>query len=196
MRLNVLLRSNTFIASTLTFLTIIICFIWSKSNGNVTVAVPFISQTGAFSPEYYFFAIGLTISGVLFIFNTIIVYISLYNLIHYEYETLFKTQKETSTKHLLNTISLITGILSAIGVCGLSILSIENYKIAHQVFSWIYIGGACISIVFLAAATWNMGGHKWLFFPFKTTTDLIVTTVRIIALLALFGGAIACILFF
>ncbi|GAB1608179.1 DNA damage-regulated autophagy modulator protein 2-like, partial [Argonauta hians] len=113
-----------------TFLTFITTYLISVSNGHVTPYLPYISDTGAKSPESCIFGQFLTVSTVIAFFTLYIRFKLIQSLVSVDGVRI----------HFVNKISFGFGLLAAIGMSIVGNFQESNVLVVHVIGAFMVFG--------------------------------------------------------
>ncbi|XP_036369164.1 DNA damage-regulated autophagy modulator protein 1 isoform X1 [Octopus sinensis] len=129
-----------------TFLTFITTYVISVSNGHVTPYLPYISDTGAKSPESCIFGQLLTFSTIIALFTLYIRFKLIQSLVNVD----------NSRIHVVNKVSFGLGIIAALGMSLVGNFQESNVLVVHVIGAFMVFGIGSVYEIFQTIMSYMM----------------------------------------
>lgn len=154
----------------------LLSFLIAFHRGNVNGYLPFISETGAYSPEKGLFSLCLILGSILGIIIVFCRFILISEC------PLNENQKFSR----LNNGSLIIGVLSMIGLAGVAAFPMTTVFWAHLTFATMYFLGSAIYFALVTITTFEMEGKsKFCLLRFVLTSCITIFLFLLVVLFPL-----------
>ncbi|XP_003748231.1 DNA damage-regulated autophagy modulator protein 1 [Galendromus occidentalis] len=154
----------------------LLSFVWAVLSGDVTVYVPFISEAGADPPQSGFFSLMISVSCVWSGVTIVIRYSIVRQLLRF------------NRGELINSISLVVGFLSVLGLSLVSAFPLTSANIIHDIgAASMFVLGVTYCFLQSLLSAWMYPWHNGRVIVFyRSSITLIATAAALITAICQF----------